>query len=183
MEKLTKRKGFKFYRSYYDMFNELDKDKDKLAFITAVLDKQFLGIDPDLKGITKFAYISQIHSIEKQVKGWQDATGEELTGAYTDPNRDPLEGSPREEQEKEEEEEKEQCKIPDYTEFKLHADSKKLNYNTIKLKLKYDSWVENGWKNGNDKPIKNWRSTLTNTLPFILNEGTSNNGTKMTRTW
>lgn len=85
--KKTKRKDFKFYRSYYDVFNELDKDKDKLEFITAVLDKQFLGVEPDLKGIVRFAYISQEYSISKQVKGWQDATNQELTGAYTDPSR------------------------------------------------------------------------------------------------
>ena len=83
--KETKRKTFKFYRSYYDMFNELENQSNKLEFIQAILDKQFLGIDPELKGIVKFAYVSQLHSIEKQVKGWQDATGQELTGAYTYP--------------------------------------------------------------------------------------------------
>ena len=110
MIKETKRKTFKFYRSYFDVFNELEKDKDKLAFIEAVFNKQFLGIDPELNGIVKFAYISQVHSIEKQVKGWQDATGEELTGIH-----DPLTGLPKadpsmEVQVKEEEKEKEERK-------------------------------------------------------------------------
>lgn len=82
--KKTKRKDFKFYRSYYDVFNELEKDKDKLEFITALLDRQFLGIEPDLKGIVRFAYISQEYSISKQIKGWQDATNQELTGPYAD---------------------------------------------------------------------------------------------------
>jgi len=114
MLKETKRKTFKFYRSYFDMFNELEKDKDKLAFIEAVFNKQFLGIDPKLNGIVKFAYISQLHSIEKQVKGWQDATGQELTGAYVDPNIYPIEGctiDPTMQVEvKEEEKEKEEVK-------------------------------------------------------------------------
>jgi len=70
--KLTKRKGFNFFRSYYDVYNELN-DKDKVAFIDALLDRQFLGIKPDnLKGMTKFAYISQINSIDSQVKGYED---------------------------------------------------------------------------------------------------------------
>lgn len=106
MIKETKRKTFKFYRSYFDMFNELDKDKDKLAFIEAVFNKQFLGIDPDLSGIVKFAYISQLHSIEKQVKGWQDATGQQLTGAYVDP----IEGGGIDPKQEEEEQEKEKVK-------------------------------------------------------------------------
>ena len=73
--KHTKRKGFNFFRSYYDVYNELN-DKDKLAFIEALLDKQFLGIEPkELKGMAKFAWISQVNSIDSQVKGFQDKTG------------------------------------------------------------------------------------------------------------
>lgn len=77
--KLTKRKGFNFFRSYYDVYNELETDKDKVAFIDALLDRQFLGIKPtNLKGMAKFAYISQTNSIDSQVKGYQDKTGEVL---------------------------------------------------------------------------------------------------------
>jgi hypothetical protein len=77
--KLTKRKGFNFFRSYYDVYNELETDKDKVAFIEALLDRQFLGIKPtNLKGMAKFAYISQTNSIDSQVKGYQDKTGEVL---------------------------------------------------------------------------------------------------------
>jgi hypothetical protein len=34
-------------------------------------------------------------------------------------------------------------------------------------KLKYDSWVVNGWKDGNGKQIKNWKSKALNTLKWI----------------
>jgi len=74
--KLTKRKGFNFFRSYYDVYNELETDADKVAFIDALLDRQFLGIKPtELKGMAKFAYISQTNSIDSQVKGYEDKTG------------------------------------------------------------------------------------------------------------
>ena len=76
--KLTKRKGFNFFRSYYDVYNELS-DKDKVAFMDALLDRQFLGVKPnDLKGMAKFAYISQTNSIDSQVKGYEDKTGIKL---------------------------------------------------------------------------------------------------------
>src|SRR6056300_1751853 len=69
--KLTKRKGFNFFRSYYDVYNELS-DEDKVAFMDALLDRQFLGKKPEnLKGMAKFAYISQTHSIDSQVKGYE----------------------------------------------------------------------------------------------------------------
>ena len=79
MLKLTTRKGFNFFRSYYDVYNELS-DKDKVAFIDALLDRQFLGTKPtNLEGMAKFAYISQTNSIDSQVKGYEDKTGIKLT--------------------------------------------------------------------------------------------------------
>jgi hypothetical protein len=78
--KATKRKGFNFFRSYYDVYNELEKDSDKLAFIEALLDRQFLGVSPEnLTGMARFAWISQVNSIDSQVKGYEDKTGDKLT--------------------------------------------------------------------------------------------------------
>jgi len=57
--------------------------------------------------------------------------------------------------------------IPTFKEFLHYAKSKKESISTMNLKLKYDSWVENGWKDGNNKQIKNWKSKLLNTLPHI----------------
>jgi len=80
MIKLTKRKGFNFFRSYYDVYNELENNEDKVSFIDALLDRQFLGVKPlELKGMAKFAYISQTNSIDSQVKGYEDKTGLILT--------------------------------------------------------------------------------------------------------
>lgn len=102
MEKLTKRKGFNFYRSYYDVFNELS-DKDKLSFINALLDKQFLDVDPvELKGMAKFAWVSQYNSIDQQVKGYKSKTKDPMQGGVLRVVDDPTL------QEEEKEEEKEQ---------------------------------------------------------------------------
>lgn len=77
--KLTKRKGFNFFRSYFDVYNELEDDRDKLQFIEALLNRQFLGVKPtNLKGMAKFAYISQTNSIDSQVKGYETKTGNAL---------------------------------------------------------------------------------------------------------
>ena len=71
------RKAFNFYRSYYDVFKELP-EKDKLKFIESLLDRQFTGLEPDLKGISKLAYISLKHSVDAQIKGFEDKTGIKL---------------------------------------------------------------------------------------------------------
>ena len=71
------RKGFNFYRSYFDVAMELP-DKDRLAFYDALAKRQFLGEEPTLTGMAKLAYISQKYIIDSQVKGWEDKTGTSL---------------------------------------------------------------------------------------------------------
>lgn len=35
------------------------------------------------------------------------------------------------------------------------------------LKAKYKSWVEAGWKDGNGKSIKNWKTKISNVIPYL----------------
>lgn len=69
-------------------------------------------------------------------------------------------------EEKERKEEKE-IYIPEFSEFLAYALELKPNINNQELKLKYEAWKVNGWKDGNDKPIKNWKSKLAQTLKYI----------------
>lgn len=73
----NERQMFKFYRSYFDVLNELP-EKNKLEYLLAIIEKQFFGKEPSLTGISKLAYISQKHSIDKQVKGFEDKVGTQL---------------------------------------------------------------------------------------------------------
>lgn len=104
-EAKKERKAFNFFKSYFDVFQALENDSDKLAFISALLNRQFYGIEPtNLKGMSNFAYISQKYNIDSQVNGYQDKTGVTLTptegGYYTPTEQEEGKG---EEEEKEEE--------------------------------------------------------------------------------
>jgi hypothetical protein len=66
---MSNRKAFNFFRSYYEVANELT-DKDRLSFYDALMLEQFTGRKSELKGMAKFAYISQQHSIESQINGF-----------------------------------------------------------------------------------------------------------------
>lgn len=90
--KETKRKAFNFFRSYFDIYNELETPEEKAGFMDALLNKQFLNEEPeDLKGMVKFAYISQKHSIDKQVKGYFDKVeGMKKKHPKQDPIKDPI---------------------------------------------------------------------------------------------
>ena len=170
--KLTKRKGFNFFRSYYDVYNELETNEDKVAFIDALLDRQFLGIKPsNLKGMAKFAYISQTNSIDSQVKGYEDKTKTILhptvggaVGVYSPP------ALQVEEKEKEKVEVKE-----DINSRKLKFANTLTEFNSIYsrelLKNFYEYWTES-----NDKGIK-FRREMQKTwnLKLRLNKWESNN--------
>lgn len=69
--------------------------------------------------------------------------------------------------------------IPSLEEFTQYAKTL-ANYapeSNVLIKEKYDSWLRNGWKNGYDKPITNWKSSIKNTMPFLQSELQSRNAT------
>ena len=152
MVKLTKRKGFNFFRSYYDVYNEL-KDTDKIAFIDALLDRQFLGIKPDnLTGMAKFAYISQTNSIDSQVRGYNDkckSLNKPLLGENKTPTVPPTYGGELtptqqvQEKEKEEEEVQDVCDKNSFYQNNEPGKKQFLNdWNTLRLKhLKKPSYA------------------------------------------
>lgn len=104
------RKAFNFYRSYYSVAMELDDD-NFISFMKALLQKQFEGIEPNLTGMAKFAYISQEHTINSQVEGYENKTGKKLNtteGGSVGGSVGGYQGGSLQEKEKEEEKEEEQ---------------------------------------------------------------------------
>lgn len=67
---MKNRKAFNFYRSYYDVVIELPDDQ-KLKLLMAILDKQFLDIEPELDGIPGLLYKGMKHSVDRQVEGFK----------------------------------------------------------------------------------------------------------------
>ena len=158
------RKAFNFYRSYFDVINELN-DKDKLQFLMALLNKQFNGIEPRLNGQANFAYISQKHSIDSQVAGYESKTKQKL-----EPTQPPSVGATQPPSVQEKEKGKEQCVIPTLLEFLDYCKTIKeypfADYE-FAYKSKYEAWVVNDWKDGNNNKIKNWKSKIKNTIPYL----------------
>ena len=105
MKKQT-RQAFNFYRSYYDILDDITRDEDKLTYLMALLDRQFKGIEPTLVKIPRLVYNSQKHSIDKQVEGWENKTGAKLV-----PSVPPTQPPYVQEEEKGKEEEKEQVEV------------------------------------------------------------------------
>lgn len=67
---------------------------------------------------------------------------------------------------------KETPQLPEWPEFLSYAKKHSPNVNIEHLHLKFEAWRAGGWKitnhqTGKERPIKNWKSTLLQTLPHI----------------
>ena len=65
--------------------------------------------------------------------------------------------------------------IPDIGIFFSYALRKRPDVDELSVKMKYESWKENGWKDNNGKEIKNWKTKLLNTLPYLKKADQKNN--------
>jgi hypothetical protein len=174
MIKLTKRKGFNFFRSYFDVYNELENDADKVAFIDALLDRQFMGVKPlELKGMAKFAYISQTNSIDSQVKGYEDKTRNILhptDGLILHPPVGVITTPPQQVEVKDKVQVKEVISIID-RKLKFYDTLKPFleTYDRDLIRAFYDYWTEHGEKDkkmrfekeksfGLSRRLANWKS-------------------------
>lgn len=133
---MKNRKAFNFYRSYYDLVIELP-DEQKVKFLMAILNKQFLDIEPQVDGLVSLLYKSQKHSIDKQVDGYKSKmkintpteppTVGPTEGLYLHPTEgpteppylDPTEGPSLQEEEKGEEKEKGQVEGQVYVKYRF----------------------------------------------------------------
>lgn len=65
-------------------------------------------------------------------------------------------------------------KTPSLENFKNYAiekaELKNINLDIEKLELKYESWKANNWKDGNNNQIKNWKSKILNTIPYLKSD-------------
>lgn len=62
--------------------------------------------------------------------------------------------------------------IPPFFEFLEYAKTFEKYHSNLDqpLKTKYDSWVANDWHDGKNNKIKNWKSKLISTFPYILKD-------------
>ena len=158
--KLTKRKAFNFLRSYFDVVNKLQTDSDKLAFLMAIINKQFLNEDPEeLQFPVDLAYESQINAIETSVKGWIRACKTDLQGNSLDtpptPHKGKTTNTPKEEEVQVEVQEKGKVEVQEKEEGKGGLQLRKTNFGKILAPFNseidksdlvefYEYWTEHG---------------------------------------
>lgn len=75
--------------------------------------------------------------------------------------------------------------IPTENEFldycKEVLQSKYIEYE-FSLISKYKTWIDDGWKTGHNKPIKNWKNTINNTIQYLKPIKQTENGQPISKT-
>ena len=90
-------------------------------------------------------------------------------GTKPNANRNESEMKANESQQEEEQEEEQEKEIPTYSDFfdyvkTLSSYKIELDYS---IKVKYDLWVDNKWRDGKDSHILNWKNKIKNTMPYM----------------
>ena len=167
----TKRKAFNFLRSYFDVLNELENDKDKLAFLLSIINKQFLDEDPkDLNFIVNLCYESQRHQIETSVNGWKRATKETcMTNPSTplgvDPSTNPKEEKGEGQEKEEEKGEEEDLSFPPSLDSveQYFLDNGYTKESAKKAFDYYNASLTGGkrkWTDSKGNVVKNWKQKM-----------------------
>lgn len=115
-----------------------------------ILEKLGLVIDNKLVDLTTFKGVQRVLNPYVYGNGYDNGNGKEGES----------EGKP----------EKPKKEIPTYDEFLEYFKSLKEVYKfdlEFALKAKYDTWVSDGWKDGNKNEIKNWKLKLNTVIPYL----------------
>lgn len=116
-------------------------------------------------------YISKVNS-ENGKKGGRPKTAKTLEKKPTVKRTESESKAKKSKEEEDKEEDKETDKkknIPSESDFLDYCKTLPINYPSLEysIKAKYQAWIQNNWKDGNNKPIKVWKTKIANTIPFL----------------
>lgn len=100
-----------------------------------------------------------------------ESTGESIGSIVKQDNKEPIN--------KEQRTKPDLAKFLDYCSDLCLETNKDFNGLRFTFESKFRAWVEDGWKDGNGKIIKNWKTKIRNTLPYLKSIN-QNNGQQAT---
>lgn len=139
--------------------------RDKLSYETGLSVREVRTCLERLKSTNEIAIKSNSKGTEIQIVNYDKYQIETSETTNERPTNDQQTTTLKEG--KENKERKEKKNIPDFSDFLAYAIKEKPMVDKDKVQAKYDTWVSNGWKDGYDNKILNWKTKLKNTLPHI----------------
>src|SRR6202008_1352454 len=174
-----------FLKSQIFPYDEQMRTKDLSTWIDSLTKAQMLEpFEYNGQGFFNIRTFNEHQKIDKPSKPIVPLNEKNKLLAEYSPNTPRVEGDPSglegkgKEQGKEEGKEEEwKGDIPALEDFIFYAKQKMSVDDFISIEkaliLKYESWIENNWKTGKGDKIKNWKTTLLNTIPYLGKEKSS----------
>ena len=159
-----------FYRSFYEAIDNLPSRSQKEQVYSSIFDFIFKNIEPQLKGNSLSVWIlikpqliaNQIRyengsRSKTQAKQKQDVSESQANKNVFNKNENKNENVLME------------TRPPARDVFHSFAKGLNIDYEKLKETIdeKYNTWIKNGWKDGNGKEITDWEQKFKNTLPYL----------------
>lgn len=139
-----------------EVFKEKRSNAGKVSYVMKFFAKNY-NKEYKIKGLNEFVKNNFDYNIDLKNEHMIKQMFKHLFELYTNENENENEIIIKNKKEQ----------IPNFQEFLIYAKEQKPLIDEFSVKAKYDSWFENGWKDGNNQKIKNWKTKLKNTLPFL----------------
>jgi len=179
MSKEKGRETMIVYRSFFESLKGCEKEVQADVW-NAIFEMGFNQKEVELDGLSKTLWLLIKPQIEANLKRFLNGSKPKQKQ-----NKSETEAKPKQELSETEAKPKQELSeteannnnnknnnnlIPTLDEFVAYGIKQLPEVNTEALRLKYSSWVESNWivtVGGKTRPIKNWKSTLNNTLPYL----------------
>ena len=155
------RDTFIFYRSFYEALKDLP-EKERLEVYEAIANYSLNFEEVSLSGIS--------NTVFKLIKPQLDANNKRFQNGSKPKAKKKQTKSKIEANNNNNNNKNKNTNIPLWEDFQEYALSKQQNLDPSHLRLKYEAWLENDWsvtRNNKQQPIKNWKSTLLQTIPYL----------------
>lgn len=169
--------GFILHLDSLDLLDELTNEQAGILF-KAIRDYN-LGKEPELDFGLRMAFLPfKNQFIRDNISYEKTCERNKLNGSKGGRPKKPIETEktqvvlekPKKADNKNDNKNDKDIYIPTFIEFLKYAIEQVPNINKEEVRLKYESWKVNNWctnVQGKERKIKNWKTTLLNTLPYI----------------
>ena len=156
------------YRSFFESLKGCEKEVQADVW-NAIFEMGFNQKEVELEGLSKTLWLLIKPQIEANLKRFINGSKPKLKQSKSETEAKPKQKVSEIEANNNNNNNNNNL-IPTLDEFVAYGVKQLPEVDEQALRLKYSSWVETNWcvlVGGKTRPIKNWKSTLNNTLPFL----------------
>ena len=156
------------YRSFFESLKDCDKEVQADVW-NAIFEMGFNQREVELDGISRTLWLLIKPQIEANLKRFLNGSKPKLKQNVSETEAKPKQKT-SEIEANNNNNNNNNNNIPTLEEFVAYGLVQLPEVSTDALRLKYHSWVSNNWSitiNNKNRAIKNWKSTLNNTLPYL----------------